>query len=114
MAEFVEVMKHKERMCDVHIISCANCNLIYEVRNKGCSNCEDYVEKYPQEAEEIIMKWAKEHPIKTNADKFKEVFGVEFSNNAAQCCEFIQCPNVDCDGCQYKDFWQQEYKGSEV
>lgn len=62
---------------------------------------------------EAVEKWAKEHPVKTNADKFKEVFGVEPS--------LVRCPlKRECRGCEYKcelgvtiKFWNSEYKEPE-
>lgn len=33
-----------------------------------------------QESVECVEKWSKENPIKTNAQKFQEVFGVEIRN----------------------------------
>lgn len=96
MAEFTEVMKHKERMCDFHTEKgiCEYCDIYDKVGNiprpRGCTN---YILTHTQVAETIIMDWAKEHPIITNADKFKEVFGFELS----------------CEECEY-NFWNQEYK----
>lgn len=64
---------------------------------------------------EIVTQWAKEHPIVTRADKFKEVFGVEpKSYNCFVCphrvgftdakCNLMQC--VKCTN----EFWNSEYK----
>ena len=58
------------------------------------------------------MKWAKENPIKTNADKFKEVFGIK--PNKAK-CPFLdsteECSKHNlCVHCALNDFWNQEYK----
>lgn len=60
---------------------------------------------------EIVEQWAKEHPIKTNADKFKEVFGTKPS--------LYTCVNdINCEDCKYYGdvcyvrelFWDAEYK----
>lgn len=62
---------------------------------------------------EIVENWAKEHPVKTNAEKFKEVFGTEPPINAC-------VNNIDCENCEYYGdgdcnvrnlFWDAEYKG---
>lgn len=65
------------------------------------------------EAIETVENWAKEHPIKTNAEKFKEVFGIEPSKQT--------CVNdIDCENCEYyipddiecgvkAKFWNAEY-----
>lgn len=49
------------------------------------------------EAIEVVEKWAKEHPIKTNADKFKEVFGTEPTKDscvhADKLCKECECFN---------------------
>ena len=37
--------------------------------------CSVWAKNHSKEAEQIIMQWAEEHPIKTNGMKFKEVFG---------------------------------------
>lgn len=65
--------------------------------------------EYPEEAEKIIMNWAKEHPVKTNADKFKEVFGVEVDNYGS--CNGIKCQKeyIDCRNCECNEFWSKEY-----
>lgn len=87
---FVEVVKARERMCKKSG-GCANC----ELKILSGYICGLDILKNPEQAQEIIMKWAKEHPVKTNADKFKEVFGtpvdyISFSDRIG--------------------FWQQEYK----
>ena len=66
---------------------------------------------------EAVEKWAKEHPVVTMADKFKEVFGVEPKFESTFWC----CPKaigfsqegcgrtLDCIDCK-DHFWQSEYK----
>ena len=69
---------------------------------------------------EIVEQWGKDHPIVTNADKFKEVWGVEpraidFPHNLLcprriglniPCKE--RCTGIVCDKCKI-DFWESEY-----
>lgn len=106
MTNFAEVMKQKIRMCDSN--SCSACPLYYS--NNGVDKaCGFLFYKMPQKAEEIIMKWAEEHPVQTNADKFKEVFGF----NPHKSCAF----GFNCSNCQYdeghhcgKKWWEEEYK----
>lgn len=62
---------------------------------------------HAQEVEEIIMKWAKENHVQSNADKFREVFGADVDEN---CSCIFNCGNNVCSKCKYKDFWNQEYK----
>ena len=110
MAEFVEVMKHRKRMCDV--FHCGDCKINQCENAENKKGCDKFIEDYPQEAEEIIMKWAKEHPVKTNTDKFKEVFGsdIKLTTRDGRHCGGIVCPAICCSDCEYKDFWNKEYK----
>ena len=73
MAEFQKVMQERQRMCNSYR-SCSQCR-INAVLNDICTV---WITKNPEEAERIIMKWAAEHPIMTNARKFEEVFGFSF------------------------------------
>ena len=78
MAEFVEVAKEYKRMCNLSE-RCSNCPM-----NKSkdsaytCRYWMLYVD--PEAAEKVILDWAAEHPVKTNRKKFKEVFGIDFSD----------------------------------
>lgn len=112
MAEFIEVIKQRERMC-----CCSKCDscLIHKENNGYYLDCSLFIVEHPQEAEEIIMNWAKEHPIKTNADKFKEVFGFEPCTDLC-----VLEKNIKCKECKYKGttenesccskWWEEEYK----
>lgn len=108
MAEFQEVMKIQKRICDYYKGECSKCTL--SISNNGFNYfCDEFRNYCPQQAEEIILHWAEEHPVQTNADKFKEVFG--FGVEIGRGCYGIHCPNVTkCAECEYKGFWQQEYK----
>lgn len=70
MAEFQKVMEERQRMCNSYE-SCCQCR-INAIRN---DICQVWISKNPKEAEQIIMEWSAEHPLKTNGMKFKEVFG---------------------------------------
>lgn len=105
MAEFTEVMKHRKRMCTQYgKHRCDSCP-INDVKEGTCAK---FLIENTQEAEEIIMKWVKENPIKTNADKFKEVFGVDVYKGDYYCCSGISCKHK-CEECKYKGFWNKEY-----
>ena len=97
--------KYKGENCCAGII-CTDCPFNEKVCSAGTAIRNAY------EAIDLVENWAKEHPIKTNADKFKEVFGFKpFTNN---------CINgeVKCKDCEYYDygvcnasrFWEDEYK----
>lgn len=109
MAEFCEVMKQRGRMCDSYKGKCGECGLNILKNGKGMC-CNDFFEHYPQKAEKIIMDWAKGHPVMTNADKFREVFGIEIRYNITK-CNLFRCKSVDCDckECEYHGFWEKEY-----
>ena len=67
----LEYLKEKNRMCyrNSEYQHCSICPFESE-----CCQCED---DRPEEAVRIVEEWSKAHPKQTNADKFKEVFGVE-------------------------------------
>lgn len=65
MAEFKEVMKQRSRMCKHYLsmdISCENCPLD-KARKNTMFQCFRYIAEYYQEAENVIMEWAEEHPV---------------------------------------------------
>lgn len=52
MAEFIEVMKKRDEICDYEI--CESC-LLHSSKNKYGIGCNSFIRCHPQEAEEIIM-----------------------------------------------------------
>lgn len=95
MAEFQKVMEERQRMCDSYK-SCSQCR-INTFRDDICSV---WITKNPKEAEQIIMGWVAEHPIKTNGIKFREVFGQPY--------EYL----FEANGF-IKQWLSQEYKGGQ-
>lgn len=71
MAEYVTVSREIQRMCDKN--RCAKCPITKH--RHECVNCYGWMNNHPEEVESIVMKWAVEHPFKTNGMKFREVFG---------------------------------------
>lgn len=64
MAEFQEVMKQRDRMCKHYLSTdhnCENCPLD-KARKSTILQCFRYIAEYYQEAENVIMSWAAEHP----------------------------------------------------
>ena len=59
MAEFVEVMKQKKRMCNKTL--CCKCD-IFRLCGEDIGNCSQFILSNPSKAEKIIMSWAAEHP----------------------------------------------------
>lgn len=97
-----------------NLVECAECPFYKTV----CSNMKLGILFNAEKAIEIVNDWAKEHPIVTMADKYKEVFGVEPKNERG---EYV-CPawagfgldicdkNAICSkGCN-ENFWNSEYK----
>lgn len=87
-------------------IRCENCPF-----NKNVCKLENVIFN-SFEAVEFVENWAKDHPIKTNAEKFREVFGFDMTicwDNEFPCNE---CQFCDIDGtCNSKEkFWDAEYK----
>ena len=59
MAEYIEVMKQKKRMCNSTL--CCKCD-IFHLSGEDISNCSQFILNNPSKAETIIMTWAAEHP----------------------------------------------------
>lgn len=93
---FAEAMKIRKRLCTSMRDVCENCPLS-SYNNYTAKPCDDFMTDHPDMAEPILKKWVTAHPVKTNRDKFTEVFGK---------CEFVICSVVPCSKC---DWWDQEY-----
>lgn len=87
-------------------IDCRDCPLNEKVCNAGAS---PMFRAY--EAIEAVENWAKEHPSKTNSQKFKEVFGFKpFTNNCIN--GEVKCDKCECNDygvCNASRFWDAEY-----
>lgn len=59
MAEFQEVIRQKNRMCQS--VLCCKCD-IYLMCGQELSECPQFISNNPKKAEEVIMAWAKENP----------------------------------------------------
>ena len=112
MAEFNEVMRQKDRIHEYYDKGknggCCKCPLSAKNNDTNYS-CINFLEKHPEEAEKIIMDWAKEYPIVTNADKFEEVFGFKPSYIGCPLYTTDECKHW-CERCLYRNFWRQEWK----
>lgn len=71
--EFIEAFKIVKRMCEDDIGDCIDCPLSID-NNNTKENCYDFMMAYPEEAEEILTKWAEEHPQKTILKDFLEKY----------------------------------------
>lgn len=83
MAEFKTVMREYRRLCKGR--RCEDCPIWEKVDKDAETFCSAWVTNHFEEAEHIIMQWAKENPLMTNRMKFREVFGMDLvitENNA--------------------------------
>ena len=109
--DVLEYFKIKKRMTNKCEMDCVDCPL-YSNNNKQLG-CKRFEMLYPDEAIKIVEKWEKEHPIITNADKYKEIIKETFGDNLIDVCD-KQVPNfkcssfTSCDECV--EFWSMEYK----
>lgn len=90
-------------------VKCEDC-LLSAYHNNHNRSCGEFEFEYPEEATELIRKWAEEHPVMTNADKFKEVFGFIPYGTEALCMSDKSCDHYDCNDCEFKAWWNEEYK----
>lgn len=99
---YQEAMKIKKRICQSMRGVCVYCSLSSH-NNDTTKSCDDFMLDHPDMAEPILKEWLAEHPVKTNRDKFIEVFG-EIERFGK--CEIIDCSTVPCSEC---DWWNREY-----
>lgn len=65
-------LKELSRMCET--TSCCKCGLM--IYNNGLNlPCAKMLRTRPEEVYAVVEQWSKENPIKTNLQKFAEVFG---------------------------------------
>lgn len=75
--EFKEFVKTMKRMCD-RAGGCDKCPLNALASEIVIYSCFQIVYYNPEKADEIVSKWGFEHPL-TNAERIKEVFGLDIS-----------------------------------
>lgn len=109
--DYARMCKTFENKCDICPISIVN-NGVNEV-------CAKLILKDPDKANEIILKWYKEHPIKTRQSEFLEMFRNAWldDNKMLDLCpkrvdknythKNQQCIDTDCDDCK-KEYWLAE------
>lgn len=101
------------RICE-SFEKCNKCILL-----KFCSEQRNIFSNDVDKANEIILKWIEEHPVKTRQDKFLEMFPnacmYKGAINICPCsidCDY-NCKNkekfvdFDCSGCK-KEYWLAE------
>lgn len=112
--EFVDVCKARRELCAAHIAKaemCAGCPL----KRHYCSFPN---EAEAREVEPILVKWRKEHPVKTVADYFLEHLpnaDIRPTGTPQVCCKAVglatlaTCKEMleDCNACWRRE-WQEE------
>lgn len=82
------------------------------VNCKDCPFDRNFCNMY--DAIEVVENWIREHPVITNAMKFKEVFGIEPDKRSCVNGNVINCRDCEYHGdaeCAVsKLFWNAEYK----
>lgn len=101
------------RMCKSFEQDCRDCPLF--TPNDGRS-CRQVMEDTPDKANEIILKWCKEHPAKKRQDRFLKLYPNSLidGDNVSHICpryinkQFIcQEPEKRCCDCR-KEYWLAE------
>ena len=99
----IEFLKEYARMCAVNK-DCYGCPL----KGTDCSLNREFSEEQMINIVDKTEQWSKEHPVMTNAQKFKEVFG------------FIPADHTTLFHLHENDFgimaieWDKPYEGAEI
>ena len=104
------------RMCESNESNCECCPLSRHNNGTGIG-CGGLLHRHTDKANEIILKWCKEHPIKTRQDKFLNMFpNAKVTSDCLDICpqdidKTYTCKfNPDtCDKCKRK-YWLAEVK----
>ena len=107
------------RMCKSYIGGCKGCPL-YSFNDEITGRCRETLQTYPGKANEIILKWCKEHPVETRQDRVLKMFSnakIDVDGALGIC---PQCVNKDfscqteksCIDC-CKEYWLAEVEESE-
>lgn len=114
--EFKAYMDLKKRMVKTGVmgicgIECSDCPMDRN-KNKTNMSCLQLEAFYPEKAEEIVKKWANEHPIKTYKDDFFSRFP-ECNDTAVipeACRNVLYGIDDQCNGGNCIDCWNEGYK----
>lgn len=108
----VDYLKAKGRICNG---ACDGCVL---ENNDTIFNCIRFETTYPEQAVEIVSKWAKEHPVKTYLSVLLERFPnakLKSGGKPHGCPGYFFNINKECPGLKAicVDCWNREYKEEE-
>ena len=99
------------RMCKTYD-DCKICPLGFNNNGKSI-NCDYKVRAYPDKANEIILNWCKEHPVKTRQSEFLKMFpNAGVVNGVIAICPksveaTLRCNIKSCEKCG-KEYWLAE------
>lgn len=127
MMDAVEFLKEKDRMCRAICIVGGfvgrgdKCE-IERQRERG-QTCGGYMINHPEEAVEIVERWAKEHPRKTRQSEFLKMFPnaqifegvlkiepcelIDSKLNSEECHSYDEFGLSGCYECR-KNYWTEE------
>lgn len=103
------------RMCNKNSAKCDECPLTL-INNGKHEFCDDFIRQSPDKANEIILKWCKEHPIKTRQEKFLEMFPnvelvdggtINICPNTIDCQYGANCNVLTCKECR-RNYWSED------
>ena len=101
MMDAVKFLREKNRMCKTH--GCIHCPM-GRIKRNDYKLCADYIRDCPEQAVAIVERWSSEHPIVTNRQKMKEIFGKSIPN--------VFLPELS-DALELKSWLDAEYKEQE-
>lgn len=108
------------RMCIAENKDCRECPLS-ELNTNENLYCAEYLLKYPDKANEIILKWCEEHPTKTRQSEFLKMFPNAKIDNlgiSILCPQWVskdsKCnlQTLCCDECR-REYWLAEVDENE-
>ena len=111
--EFVKAMKIYNRMCKK--FPCHKCPLRQLAEDQMYANCSSLMKCRPELAEECLVEWDKEHPVKTYATDFFEKYPnapKEPTGEPKVCLKYLVCGkgysrNTDYCVISCADCWNQ-------
>lgn len=116
MKKETATIKDFARMCNKNSPKCEECPLALKNNGKRVF-CDDFIRKFSDKANEIILKWCEEHPIKTRQEKFLEMFPnapkdengiIAISSCTVEAGYAIaNCSKKSCAQCR-KEYWLAE------
>ena len=105
------------RMCKKYVTDCESCPLAAKLNGENM-DCQTLVLDCPGKANEIILKWCEEHPIKTRQSEFLEMFpNAKIINGVVTICPknvetTLGCSMKSCEKCS-REYWLAEVDENE-